>query len=218
MADYRGILRRVGFAWLAFGLADIAFLIYCIANDKNYSSSFNIFAVIAGIFLIRGSLAATRLVTWFAAFMLTGFVGAIFVLLPFMPPAGLVVLDLKLNPVSSIALCLLMVFVLALLGWTYQQLRAAPVVDALRASGRRGSAPKLAFALGLALVVFLAVMLQMTLKGPVGAKAIDLARQKAGPGYNYAVQSIQWAGDRGKAVVAAYNDAEIKYVPVEWNE
>jgi hypothetical protein len=39
-----------------------------------------------------------------------------------------------------------------------------------------------------------------------------------GPGYNYATQSLQWGGGHVSAVVAAYNDKEIKYVPVEWAE
>ena len=45
------------------GLLDIGVLIYCIANGISYSSSQNIFAVIAGLFLLRGSLVAAGLCT-----------------------------------------------------------------------------------------------------------------------------------------------------------
>lgn len=216
MTDYRAILKKVGLALVVFGLADIAFMIYSIANGQSYSSSFNVFAVIAGVFLFRGSLGAARVVTWFSAFMLTGFIAATFLLFPFLQPVGLLVVQAKLNPISTIALWLMALVVLVLLGWTYRQLRSVPVLEALKASGRTTAKPKFAFALGLALVAFLAVMLNMTLNGATGDKAVELARQKHGSGYNYAAQSIQWGGSHGRAIVAAYNDNEIKYVTVEW--
>ncbi len=84
MPNYRAILKKVGLALVAFGLVDIALMIYVVSHGQSYSSSFNIFAVVAGIFLLRGSLGATRLVTWFSAFMLTGFILAIFFLFPFL--------------------------------------------------------------------------------------------------------------------------------------
>lgn len=193
-------------------------MIYCIAEDQSYSSSFNIFAVIAGIFLIRGSLGATRTITWFSAFMLTGFVGAILLLFPFLQPFGLLVAQLKQDPVSFLSLWLVAVVALVLLGWAYRQLRSAPVVSALQASGRPATPPKLAFAAGIGFVVFLSIMLNMTLNGSAGDKAIELAREKLGPGYKYAPQSLQWGGGHGRAMVAAYNDKEIKYISVEWSE
>ena len=218
MTDYRGILKKVGLALAAFGLADIALMIYSVTNGQSYSSSFNIFAVVAGVFLFRGSLGTARVVTWFSAFMLAGFIGAIFLLFPFLQPFGLLVAQAKLNPGPTIALWLMALVCLVLLGWTYRQLRTAPVLDALKASGRTTARPKLAFGLGLGLAIFLAVMLNMTLNGAAGDKAVDLARKELGSGYKYATQSIQWGGGRGSAVVAAYNDSEIKYIPVEWSE
>ncbi|MBJ7575463.1 hypothetical protein [Luteimonas sp. MC1828] len=218
MTDYRAILKKVGFALVAFGLVDIAFMMYSVLNGQSYSSSFNIFAVIAGVLLIRGSLGTVRVVTWLSAFMLTGFIGAIVLIVPFLQPIGLLVAQTKINPVPSILLWLMAAVVLALLGWSYRQLRSAPVLDALKASGRSTAMPKVAIGAGITLVGFLAVMLNMTLNGAAGAKAIELARQQLGPSYNYATQSIQWGGGYGRAVVAAYNDNEIKYIPVEWSE
>ena len=52
--EARTILRRVGLVLIAFGMLDIGVMIYCIANAINYSSSFNVFAVIAGIYVGRG--------------------------------------------------------------------------------------------------------------------------------------------------------------------
>jgi hypothetical protein len=55
---YRGILKCVGGVLIVIGLIDIAVMIYCIVNRISYSSSFNIFAVIAGILSMRGGLKA----------------------------------------------------------------------------------------------------------------------------------------------------------------
>jgi hypothetical protein len=217
MTDYRAILKKVGLAWVAFGLADIAFMIYGITHGQSYSSSFNIFAVIAGIFLIRGSLGATTLVTWFSAFALTGFIGVLLVF-PFLQPIGLLVVQAKLNPVGSAILWLMVIAVLMLLGWSYRQLRSSSVLEARRASGRTTVVPKVAIGLGAALVAFLAIVLNMTLNGATGAKAVELARQQLGPNYRYFTQSFSTGGGHTSAVVAAYNDNEIKYVPVEWSE
>jgi len=71
-AAQTAILRRVGTVLVVVGLLDIGGLIYCMANNVSYASSLNIFAVIAGLFLLRGNLGAAGLVRWFAAFLLAG--------------------------------------------------------------------------------------------------------------------------------------------------
>jgi len=215
--DYRVILKKVGIAWIAFGLADIAFMIYSVAHGQSYSSSFNIFAVIAGIFLMRGSLGATTLVTWFSAFSLAGILG-VFLIFPFLQPIDLLVVQAKLDPFGSAIVWLMALAVLVLLGWSYKQLRSTPILEARRASGRSTATPKLAIGLGIALVAVLGVVLNMALNGATGAKAVDLARKQLGPDYKYFTQSISTGGRHTRAVVAAYNDREIKYVPVEWSE
>lgn len=223
MNDHRSILKRVGMILVAFGLADIAFMVYSVAQGHSYSSSFNVFSVVAGILLIRGSLGTARFLTWVSAFMLTCFIGAFVLAIPLSQPFGLLVAQVRFEPARFFASWLMLAVVLAILGWTYRQLRTAPVLAALQESGRSTATPKLAIGLGLALVVFLVVVLNMTLDGAMGDKAIELARGKLGPDYNYVVQSISTqsvspSGSRGQAIVAAYNDSGIQYVPVEWSE
>ncbi|TBV78139.1 hypothetical protein EYC46_04085 [Pseudoxanthomonas winnipegensis] len=72
--------------------------------------------------------------------------------------------------------------------------------------------------MGLALAILMAVLLHLALHGAAAGRAVARARQQLAPGYKYATQSIQWGGGRGRAVVAAYNDHEIKYVPVQWDD
>ena len=52
--DCRTVLKRVGVALIVFGAIDIGVMMYCIAHQISYSSSFNLFAVISGIYLWRG--------------------------------------------------------------------------------------------------------------------------------------------------------------------
>jgi len=54
------ILKRIGWVLLVIGLVDIGVMVYCIANGFAYSSSLNIFAVVGGAFLVRGSLYDCR--------------------------------------------------------------------------------------------------------------------------------------------------------------
>ena len=54
-------------------------MIYCIVNDMSYSSSLNIFAVAAGIVLMRGGLKTAGVIRWTALFALSGLIGLVLV-------------------------------------------------------------------------------------------------------------------------------------------
>lgn len=49
------VLKRVGIVLVVVGLLYIGLMVYSIAKGVAYSSSLNVFALIAGIFLIRGA-------------------------------------------------------------------------------------------------------------------------------------------------------------------
>ncbi len=100
--DYRRVLKRVGIVLLGVGLLDVGLMVYCIVNRLSYSSSFNLFAVIGGIFLMRGGLRTAALIRWFSVFMLTGLL-AVGVVLPFLQPLDLSLTELRLNPGSFAA-------------------------------------------------------------------------------------------------------------------
>ena len=126
MADSVFILKRTGVVLLTVGLIDIAVMIYCIVNGISYSSSFNVFAVIAGIFLLRGSLRTASVVRWFAVFMFAAFV-ALLIAWPFIQPLGLTLTQLRLNPGASVAAIVFMAFVLSLLFWLARELGCKPI-------------------------------------------------------------------------------------------
>lgn len=216
MDNYRLILKRVGWVLIVTGVLDVAYMIYCITRRMSYSSSFNIFAIVAGVFLLRGHLGAVRLITRLAAFMLSASLGTLLVLLPLMQPPGLWLARWRLDPVSTLLGFAFMIAVMVLLFWVYRQLRAPSVVQARVVAGQSGSPPRAAFLTGVVLVAGLATIMHFVMHGEMGARAIHLAEAKEGSTYKYSVTSMNWGGDHGRASVTAYNDREIKSVNVEW--
>lgn len=138
MDQHQSILRRAGWLLVAIGCVDIAFMIYCIVNGWSYSSSFNIFSVVAGILLLRGSLRTARVITWFLAFFLAAF-GTLLIAFPFPQPPDLWMLRLR-SDLSGAALSLaIWPIILALLAWIYGQLRSPAVLNASLSAGLKTS-------------------------------------------------------------------------------
>jgi len=95
------------------GLLDIGVMIYCIMNKISYSSSLNIFSLIAGILLVKGSVKTARVVSWFTSFMLVGF-PAIFLIMLFIEPFGLKITTFNLNLVGMIVGTLISIVIIIL--------------------------------------------------------------------------------------------------------
>lgn len=216
MEDYHLILKRVGWALIVVGIVDIGFMIYCIVHGISYSSSFNIFAVVAGALFLRGHLGTVRVVTWFSAFMLVGFVGVMLLFVPFVNPLDLWLIQLRLHTLNTLMSLVLGLFAVGFVYWVYRQLRSPAVVQARVAVGHSASAPKWAFVAGALLVLTLTVAMQFSLRGEAGKRAVQLAEAKMGPNYRYAVSSMNWSGEHGSSRITAYNDHEIKSVDVQW--
>ena len=215
------ILKRVGSVLLIVGLIDIAAMIYCIANGISYSSSFNIFAVIAGIFLLRGSLRAASVVRWFAVFMFAAFV-ALLIAWPFMQPLDLTLTQFRLNPAASVATVALIAFVLGLLFWLARELGHEPIQAARASAGRKQQDMRIPAVIGVALVVVMGIFLALLLGGESAERAKSMAEQQVGPGYQFHVSSLNIIKNSQGAfvsgIVTAWNDKDIRNVPVHWEE
>lgn len=203
------------------GLIDIAVMIYCIANRISYSSSFNIFAVVAGIFLMRGSLRAALIVRWFSVFMLATFT-AFLLAWPFMQPMNLTLTQLRLNPGASFSMAAFMAFVLGLLFWLVRELGRKPIQAARTRAGRKEWDMRIPVVTGVGLVVVLGIVLVPMLSGESANHAKSIAKQQVGQGYRFHVSSLNIAknnqGTFVSAVVTAWNDNEIRNIPVHWEE
>ena len=225
MKDHHTILRRVGWVLVGGGLIDVGFMIYCIANQTSYSSSFNIFAVIAGVFLLMGSLKAARIVSWFMAFFIAGFAGVLIVM-PFLFPFDLLLAYAKQASLTAAAWLIFVPVLMALLIWIYRNLTSLAVLTAMDEAQIDHTSfwrkPARGFWFGGCLAIFLLVFMSLLMGGATASQAIQRAAAQVGAGYKLHVKSINmssgYAGKHVNAVVTAYNDSEIKDIAVEWSE
>jgi hypothetical protein len=88
----------VGKALIAVGILDIGLMIYCIIYRISYSSSLNIFAVIGGIFLLRGSFRAASYIRRFTIFLLSFGLSALVLGMPILFPISLIITKFRLQP------------------------------------------------------------------------------------------------------------------------
>lgn len=218
MNEHLPILRRVGWILVVIGALDIGLMVYCIVNRLNYSSGLNIFAVVAGVFLLRGHLGAVRVVRWFSAFLLSALLLCLLTVFPWIQPLDYWLLIIRAHPFGSVAYVVLALVMLWVLFWVYRQLRLPAVVEACVAAGHGQGAPRSAFLAGTALAVLLAVMMQLMLNGDAAQEAKRLAAQQYGSDYKYFVSSIQWSGGHVSARLIAYKGDVAKEVAVEWRQ
>lgn len=217
LVEYKRILRKAGLVLVLGGLADIGWMAYCVANSVSYSSSFNIVAVIAGLFLVAGSLKATRFVTWCAAFYFTTF-GTMMLLWPLIEPLDLLVVRARLNPVGIVLSFALGLSVVAVLLWVYRRLRSETILQALEEHELKSTPPKSAFAGAILLVAILIVILGSVLNGESAQEAVKRARERLGPDYRYHVNAIYFAGGHVSARVVAYTSTSIEAIEIEWEQ
>ncbi len=225
MKDCHSVLRKVGWVLIAIGVIDIGYMIYCISNHINYTSSFNIFAIIAGIFLLKGSLKAARTISWLMAFFITISIGVhilIFVLFRF----DLLLTYIRLSPISILKSSIFPLVSLALLIWMYHELTSQTVRTAMEQAGVKYNSfwwrPDKGFWIGGCCSLILLVFLHLLLGGTSAKEAKQRAIAQFGDAYKYQVTSINISSDKNgkhvRAVLAAYNDTEIKNVVVEWSD
>jgi hypothetical protein len=218
--EVRSVLRKVGYVLLVVGLLDIGQMIYCIVRGLSYHSSLKIFAVIAGIFLIRGSVRTAGIVLWFATFMLAGFT-CVIVAWPLFVPPGLALAELRLHTLWVSGSLTFTVAVLGFLYWVVWQLRSIAISPAglwfVRVRSLRS-----AVAAGVGLVGIIVILAVPLMRGESAQRAIKIAASQLGPGYDYYVTSISWTSStRGTevfAVVTAWNRREIRNLPVRWHK
>ncbi len=215
MEEVNNPFKKAGIALAVVGATDILVFVYCIINQISYSSSFNIFALLAGIFLIKGGVKTARVVRWFSAFLMVGFIGLL-IFIPINTPLSLLVAQLHVQPMLAIGPYLFGIPLIYLLYWVHKQLSSPNSLQLLADAGYKTAKPKSAVFAGIGLVAILFVTLTLMLKGESGLKAKQLAQEQTGPGYQYHVTQMSLSGGKGSAVVTAYNNNEIKNVVVRW--
>jgi hypothetical protein len=213
--NYRDILKRVGVALIVFGAIDIGYMIYCIMHRLSYSSSFNLFAVITGIYVWRAHPWYLKLVPRAAAFYVGGFTTALLIL-PILIPWDLQLTVLRIYTLDVCIDLVVAIAVIAFIRWIYQELRAPSVLRYYEQTGLPTGVPKYAFLLGAAIPISLAVLMYFMAHSADAGRATELAQARTGPGYRYWVAGVSRTNERRSARVYAYNRNEIKGVGVEW--
>jgi len=200
-------------------------MVWCISNRVSYSSSFNIFAVIGGIFLVKGSLKAARLISFFVAFFIAAFLGML-IIAPFLIPFDLIRTYIRLKPTSALSFASVAFFVFLLLIWIYRMLTSRPVRAAMDERKLDYTSfwrkPARGFWIGVCLAAFLLVFVSFFLGGSTAEQAKQRAAAMIGSGYKFQVTSLSATSiGRNKhfrANVTAYNDEDIRTILVEWSE
>lgn len=215
------ILQRVGRVLLVIGVLDLCLMVYCIVRGISYSSSFNIFAVIAGLALGRGSLRAASIVRWYA-WMWPG-MGIFFIAAMVTQPFGLTAAQWRLAPLASFASLLLLVLLCSVLWWLTRELGRPEVLAARRAAGRPVRNFRIPLVLGLIGALAGSVFLMTMLGGERARRAEAIAAQKLGQGYRYYTTALRVGAQSGgptvvAADVTAWKAKELLVVPVQWQE
>jgi len=214
------ILKRTGIILIIIGVLDIVYMIWCMMNGRSYSSSFNIFAVIGGVFLVRGSLKAARWISMFLSFTLSACLcGAVTV--PFMFPLGYWSAVFR-NGVGATLSVLFAIGMLVLLYWLRRELQNPEVVRAQVEAGVPCAKTVQPILAGIGLMMAIVVFLTLLLRGETAREATQRAEQQLGGTYHYVVTSLYIQSNMKEksvlAVVDAYNDSELKSVQIRWTE
>lgn len=219
--SHLSILKRVGTTLLIVGSIDIAVMIYCISNNIAYSSSINIFAVVAGLFLLRGNLRAVVVVRWMAVFLLATTISTL-IASPFVQPIGLSFAQLRVDLSSLFFALAFQVFFIGLLSWLIRELGREPIALARVNAGRKKRDMRIPAFLGLSIAIVATVFTGFLINGESANRAKFIAEKQLGSSYRFHVRSINITknnqGTFISGVVTAWNDKEIRDLPVQWEE
>ncbi len=207
--------KKIGWVLLVLGIIDLAILIFCLFTERYYSSNFNVFAIVPGLFLLRGSVKTARILRWFSPFAVL-IASGFFTITTISKPLDLILAQVMLNTfVTLVDFGALLIFVGVLI-WVYRQLNSEESVLALSKAGYKTGRPLSAIIASLVIVIIAGVGSYIVLTGETAEKAKRLAAERVGNNYRFYVNSVEFAGEHGAAVVTVYNNTMITELPVEW--
>jgi hypothetical protein len=233
MQDARSMLRQMGWILTGVGIADICYMIYSVISQIqhgsgaiSYRSPFFIWPIVSGILLLQNRLTATRVISQLLAIAI-GYTTILTLLTPFIQPLDLWLVSLKLYPQQILASLLWTLGGLVFYILVYLRITSTPIRNAMDeaqvnyVSFWRKPSNGLWVGACFALIVFLFIF-GFLIKNPMAQKMKEKAAEQMGQGYKYFVSAMrEHYGPGGHTVqgyVVAYNDKEIKNLPIEWTE
>jgi hypothetical protein len=181
----------------------------------------NAIAVLAAGFLLIGSVAAAPIIRVAAAFGLgitvIGLAG-----MAVLQPLDLTRTELRLDPGSFVRSAVTAAILIVTQLYVFAELGRAPIQAAIARSKPSRWDCATATKAGAAVGFLVTLLLWFMLHGDSANAATSLALQQLGPGYRYALTSLDRGGENGKTVISgvvtAWNDKEIKQVVLHWIE
>jgi len=214
------ILKRSGAVMATLGFVNLAVALYCTIQGIPYPLAFSFFAVITGGVLLSDNLRAASLVRWLAAFGFGGLLVFTLALL-FILPLDLVSAYVRLQPATVLPSIVATVVMLGALFWLCCELGRRPIESALRAARIKPFDIGIAAVVGTLLAAALATFLGFVLNGEMATRIESLAQQRLQGDFQYQVTSISVSKRNGgtavKGVITAWNEAEIKQIPIDWD-
>jgi hypothetical protein len=171
--------------------------------------------------LIRGGLKTAGIVRWLALFVVSALV-TVAAVLPFLQPIGLWIAEIRFHTLSVVTSMVVMVALAAALYWVARELGREPVQIARDSAGYKRRSARDPILCGLGLVVLMSLFLTIFLDGDSSERAKREAAKEVGPGFALHVTSLYINDSPGhkrvSAVVTAWNDQEVRDIPVHWEE
>jgi hypothetical protein len=200
---------------LIVGVIDVGLMIYTVMNDGSYTSSLNIFAIVVGALLLRGSARTARVVRWGSVFFCIVFLAALFVWL-LITPEALFMTQMKLDMMGAITPFITFILAVVIDAFLFYQLSTPESLQKLEDEAFRNGIPYSAFGLSLIVGGAMIYFLSSMLGGENADHAKQLARNELGNNFAYQVTSLSITESGTVAVVVAYNGNEIRNVEVSW--
>ena len=215
MEEEKNPFRTLGIVSVLVGVLDIGVMIYAITHQMSYSSSFNIFAVIAGILLLNRNMFTARVMRWFNLLLLLMVVIAVPLILLGIP-FDLALAQVRINPWSSVVSLLIWLAFGALFFWAHKQFLGHDAKAAFEAAGFSPNPPKSPIVVGVVFFIGGLVLVWYLANGEAPMKAKELAKQRWGEDFQYHVTIIHTSSEHVSAIVVAYNDVDVRQVQVRW--
>ena len=174
--------------------------------------------LVAGLLIRYGGPRIVALVRWLAIFALVGWIVEPFKTL-LLAPVGLAFAQLRLTPVTVLMDALPVLLPAAIVVVVALQLSRPEVRAAQIAAGRRPSTGRVPLMLGLLLTLGAVGVDYYVLNGVAAQHASQLAARQFGAGYQYYTNSLSMVLDERRgytATVQAWNDKEVRLIPVQW--
>lgn len=211
----RPLVRQTGLAVAVLGVAE---LVLGFANAPPATFKLDLLGLVVAAAILAGPTRLLIVVRWLALLGCGGVLLQFPGLLLFMP-GDLLLTQVRLHPWASvIGYAQLLVGVLIAFVPAAGLSRRA-VLDAWAAQGRKGLGWRLPLVLGLVFAAGAGALNYRMLNGEDARAASRMAAQRHGTGYRYVTTSIHVSfGDKAwvTAAVQAWNDREIRLIPVRW--